>query len=47
MSISKGRKQAKKLANRRADYSRMINQTKIGDGHRGPEGYTRPGSNKK
>jgi len=37
----------KRLAARRADYSKMINQPKIGDGHRGPEGYTRPGSNKK
>jgi hypothetical protein len=37
----------KRLDRRRGDYSRMINQPKIGDGHRGREGYHRPGSNKK
>ena len=40
-------KAEKRLEIRRADYSKMINQSKIGDGHRGPEGYKRPGSNKK
>ena len=40
-------KAEKRLEIRRADYSRMIAQPKIGDGHRGVEGYTRPGSNKK
>lgn len=45
--MSKGKKQAKKLDRRRADYSRMISQPKIGDGHREANGYRRPGSNKK
>lgn len=45
--MKKGKKQAKKLDIRRADYSRMISQTKIGDGHRNANGYRRPGSNKK
>ncbi len=40
-------KAQKSLNRRRADYSKMVSQNKIGDGHRGPEGYTRPGSNKK
>ena len=40
-------KAEKRLNRRRADYSRMISQTKIGDGHRDATGYTRPGSNKK
>ena len=43
----KPRNKQKKLHARRADYARMIAQAKIGDGHRGPEGYRRPGSNKK
>jgi len=44
----KGETKAEKRLNvRRAAYSKMINQTKIGDGHRGPEGYHCPGSNKK
>lgn len=45
--MKKGKKQAKNLQRRRADYSRMINQPKIADGHRDVTGYTRPGSNKK
>ncbi len=45
--MRKGKKIQKRLDARRADYSRMILQVKIGDGHRGPEGYRRPGSNKK
>ena len=45
--MKKGKKQAKNLQRRRADYSRMISQTKIGDGHREANGYRRPGSNKK
>lgn len=40
-------KAEKRLNIRRADYSRMISQTKIGDGHRDANGYRRPGSNKK
>ncbi len=40
-------KAEKRLNRRRADYSRMISQTKIGDGHRDATGYHRPGSNKK
>ena len=46
-TMKKGKKQAKKLNIRRADYSRMIAQHKIGDGHRDATGYRRPGSNKK
>ncbi len=45
--MSKGKKQQKNLDRRRADYSRMIAQQKIGDGHRDATGYRRPGSNKK
>lgn len=44
--MRKGSKVRKRLEARRADYSKMIAQTKVGDGHRGPEGYRRPGSNK-
>lgn len=43
MSCQKGRKQAKKLQARRADYSRMISQSRAD----GWIGYKRPGSNKK
>lgn len=43
----KARNQEKKLQRRRADYTRMINAPKIGDGHRDATGYKRPGSNKK
>jgi hypothetical protein len=45
--MKNGKKQAKKLNIRRADYSRMISKSKIGDGHRDVNGYHRPGSNKK
>lgn len=45
--MRKGKKQAKKLDQRRADYSRMIAQPRIADGHRDADGYKRPGSNKK
>lgn len=45
--MKRSKKLARKLELRRADYSRMIAQPKIADGHRGPEGYKRPGSNKK
>jgi hypothetical protein len=45
--MRKGKKQARKLDSRRADYSRMIAQPRIGDGHRDATGYRRPGSNKK
>jgi len=45
--MAKRRKQQKRLDRRRADYSRMINSPEIANGHRGPEGYHRPGSNKK
>ena len=45
--MKKGKKQAASLDRRRADYSRMIAQPKIGDGHRDSTGYRRPGSNKK
>ena len=45
--MRKGKKVQKRLEARRRDYSAMINKPKIADGHRGPEGYTRPGSNKK
>lgn len=45
--MKKGKKQGNKLDIRRADYSRMISQPKIGDGHRDATGYRRPGSNKK
>ena len=44
---SKGKKQANNLDRRRADYSRMIAQQRIGDGYRDANGYRRPGSNKK
>jgi len=47
MASRKGIKQSKKLNSRRADYSRMLSQAKIGDGHRDSRGYPRPGSNKK
>jgi len=47
MSTRKGKKAAKNLKTRINEYTKMIAQNKIGDGHRGPEGYTRPGSNKK
>ena len=40
-------KQQKRLAARRADYSKMISQGRIGDGKRDANGYHRPGSNKK
>ena len=40
-------KAEKRLNRRRADYSRMIGQVRIGDGHRDETGYHRPGSNKK
>ena len=40
-------KAQKRLFIRRADYSRMIDQTKIMDGHRDVNAYKRPGSNKK
>ena len=45
--MRKGRKVRQRLWNRIADYVAMINQKQIGDGHRGPEGYKRPVSNKK
>ncbi len=45
--MGKGRKQAKRLEVRRADYTKTINQPRIGDGHRDANGYRRPGSNKK
>lgn len=45
--MKRGKKQATSLQRRRADYSRMIVQPKIGDGHRDANGYRRPGSNKK
>lgn len=37
----------KNLRIRIEDYKKMVSQNKIGDGHRGPEGYKCPGSNKK
>lgn len=37
----------KKLQARMADWSRMANAPKIGDGHRDITAYKRPGSNKK
>jgi len=43
----KSRNVAKRLNRRRADYSRMLSQSKIGDGKRDATGYHRPGSNKK
>lgn len=45
--MKKGKKQQKRLMIRSADYSKMIAQVKIGDGHRDANGYKRPGSNKK
>ena len=45
--MCKGKKQAKRLDERRADYHRMIAQPKIADGHRDANGYKCPGSNKK
>jgi len=45
--MRKGTKQAKNLQRRRADYTRMLAQPRIGDGHRDSTGYHRPGSNKK
>lgn len=45
--MKKGKKQAKRLDLRRADYSRMIMQPRIGDGKREANGYHRPGSSKK
>ena len=45
--MKKSKKMAANLERRRVDFHKMINQTKIGDGHRGPEGYKQPGSNKK
>jgi hypothetical protein len=47
MASRKGIKQAKKLQRRRAEWTRMTSQSKIGDGHRDASGYPRPGSNKK
>ena len=47
MACRKGSKQRKKLDARRDEFSRMVAQIKIGDGHRDATGYTRPGSNKK
>lgn len=45
--MAKGKKQARRLAIRQADYARMIGQRVIGTGKRGVNGYRRPGSNKK
>ena len=45
--MRKGKKVQKRLQQRQEDYAAMLNKSKIGDGHRGPEGYKRPGSNKK
>ncbi len=45
--MRKGKKVQKRLQQRQHDYTIMINQPKIGDGHRGPEAYKKPGSNKK
>lgn len=47
MASRKGSKQAKKLQARRAAWTKMSSQSKIGDGHRDINGYPRPGSNKK
>lgn len=45
--MKKSKKKAKNLSRRLTDYSKMISQSKIGDGHRDVTGYHRPGSNKK
>lgn len=42
-----GQPQTRNLERRRRDYSLMIAQNKIGDGHRDVNAYHRPGSNKK
>lgn len=47
MASRKGKKQQKNLNRRMTDYSKMIAQPKIGDGHRDANGYRKPGSNKK
>lgn len=45
--MRKGKKVAKRLEARRRAFAAMVRQQRIGDGHRGPEGYKQPGSNKK